>query len=124
MAEPSQDVIDALWAQIEPVVYITREQFVRELEQWDIEPVQIDGQLAFVTLTRGPEFHYTSFGLGKLSIAMIRGWLEPILDRYGYATTRTPKSEPRQHRLNLRLGCTVTGEDEFFIHYRLDKTCP
>jgi hypothetical protein len=116
-----KDVIDRLWAQIEPDVYITREQFVRGLVDWDIEAIRIDGELAFVTLTRGPEFHYTSFGVGKISIAMIRLWLAPILDLHGYATTRTLKSEPRQHRLNLRLGCTVTGEDEFTIHYRLDR---
>lgn len=115
------DVIDALWAQIEPDVYMTKGQFVRGLDDWEIKDYRIDGALAFVTLTQGPEIHYTTFGIGRLSIAMIRGWVAPIIERYGYATTKTLKSEPRQHRLNIRIGATVCGEDEFFTHYRLDK---
>jgi hypothetical protein len=117
-------LVDALWTQLEPTVFITRRQFERALAEWDVTPIEIDGEVAFVTLSRGPEFHYTSMGAGRISLAMIRGWLAPILDRYGYATTRTPKDEPRQHRLNLRLGCVVTGEDEFFTMYRLDNKCP
>jgi hypothetical protein len=114
-------VVRLLWQQIEPIVYITREQFERGLAEWDVTAIEVEGKLAFVTLTQGPEFHYTSFDTGTpITLAMIRGWLEPILAKYGYATTRTPKSEPRQHRLNLRLGCTVCDEDEFFIHYRLE----
>lgn len=117
-------VVELLWRQIEADVYITREQFVRGLADWDITPIRIDGVLAFVTLTRGSEIHYTSADTGApLSLAMLRGWLAPILDTYGYATTRTPISEPRQHRLNKRLGFTESGRDEFCIHYRLDKPC-
>lgn len=117
------NIIDRLWQQIEPIVYITRGQFERGLVDWKIEPVEIDGVLAYATLTRGPEFHYTTFNVGKpLSIGMLRRWLDPTIDQYGYAETRTPKDEPRQHRLNIRLGCIVTGEDEFFTHYRLERS--
>jgi hypothetical protein len=117
-------ILDALWAEIEPIAFITKEQFARGLDAWEIEPVEIDGELAFVTLTQGPEFHCTSLGIGRpISMAMIRARLEPILDRHGFVTTRTPKSEPRQHRLNLRFGFRAVGEDEFFTIYRLDKPC-
>lgn len=114
-------VIDALWAQIEPTVFIQREQFERELDGWEIEPVEIDGKLAIVALTKGPEFHFATFGTG--APVRLWKWLNPIIDRHGFATTRTPKDAARQHRFNLKFGFTVTGEDEFFMYYRLERSC-
>ena len=115
------DVIDALWAQIEPFAMITREYFERGLDAWDVEPVEIDGELAFVKLQQGPEFHFASFDTGRpITPAMIRDWLGPIFDRYGYVTTTTPKDEARQHRFNRRMGFKIVGESEFFTHFRMD----
>lgn len=119
------EVVDALWAQTEPVVFISREQWVRELADWDIEAVRIDGRLAFAALTRGPEFHFASFNTGApITMGMIRSRLDPIIERHGFVTTRTPKDgADRQHRFNRAFGFLVSGESEFFIDYRLDKKC-
>lgn len=119
------EVIDALWAQAEPTSFLTREQFVRDLDGWDIEPVFIGGKLAFAALVRGAEFHFASFDTGApITMGMIRSRLDPIIQRYGFVTTRTPKvGADRQHRFNLAFGFHVAGEDEFFIMYRLDKKC-
>lgn len=121
MVEPA--VIDALWAQIEPTVFITREQYVGELDGWDIEAVHIAGRLAFAVLSRGPEFHFASFGTGApISLRMIRERLGPLIERHGYVTTRTPKAgADRQHRFNRLLGFKAVGEDEFFTTYRKDR---
>ncbi len=41
---------------------------------------------------------------------------------FGYVETRTPKiGYERQHRLNGKLGFVRTGEDEYNVHYRLDR---
>jgi hypothetical protein len=119
------EVIDRLWAQAEPIVFISRDQFVRGLEGWDIEAVRIDGRLAFAALTNGPEFHFASFDTGApVTMAMIRSRLDPIIERHGFVSTRTPKSgADRQHRFNRAFGFVATGEDEFFVHYRLDSKC-
>ncbi len=120
----SPALIDRLWAQIEPIVFITRDQFVRGLEAWDVTPVEIDGELAFCTLVQGPEFHFTSFGTGhRIMRDMIRSHIEPIIAEHGFVTTRTPKDDNRQTVLNRRLGFKVTREDEFFVHARLDRPC-
>jgi hypothetical protein len=125
------EVTDLLWAQFVAqlgfgrLVFITREQFDRALDAWEIEPVEINGELAFATLTKGPEFHFASFETGRpISLAMIRERIEPLMERHGFVTTRTPKSEPRQHRFNRLFGFKATGEDEFFVHYRLERACP
>lgn len=118
-------VFDALWEQIEPTVFITREQFLRGLEVWAIDPVIIDGELAFVALTQGPEFHFASFDTGAtITRTMIWSRLDAIMDQYGFVTTRTPKEGAnRQHRINKALGFKEIESDEFLVTYRLDAPC-
>ena len=119
------EVIDRLWGQIEPIVYITRGQFERVLTDWEIEPVAVNGELAFAALVKGPEFHFASFDTGApITRGMIRSRLEPIMKRHGFVATRTPKTgADRQHRFNRAFGFQVFGEDEFFTHYRLERAC-
>lgn len=119
------EVADALWAQLEPTVYITRDQFMRGLAEWEIQTVEIDGRPAFITLTKGPEFHFTSLDTkSSVTLGLIRSLLAPILERHGCVTTRTPKEgADRQHRFNRAFGFREVGEDEFFVHYRKDRPC-
>lgn len=120
------EAIDALWAQIEPTVFISRAEFVASLADWDVEPVRIDGVLAFVTMTKGPEFHFAAFGTGApISRGMIRARLDPIIARHGFVTTRTPREgADRQHRFNRAFGFREIDGDEFFVNYRMDRKCP
>lgn len=123
MVDP--DVARRLWEQIEPTVFISHDQFVAGLAEWDIEAVRIDGELAFAVLVKGPEFHFASFNTRTpITRAMIRARLDPIIQRHGFCTTRTPKDgADRQHRFNLAYGFQAVGEDEFMIHYRLERPC-
>lgn len=103
-------------------LFIPKEQFVRTLGDWTVERFVIDGELAFAALSKGPEFHFQSFGTGHpITPTMIREYLRKIIDEYGYAKTATPKEDVRQHRFNLRFGFTVTGEDEYDVHYRIER---
>jgi hypothetical protein len=110
-------IIDSLWQRVAPHVFITREQFLRSLEGWEM--VRDD---AFVAFVRGPEFHYSAIEPGKsLSRRAIRAFLEKIIAREGYALTRTPRDDTRQQRFNELIGFRAAGIDEFFIHYRIEK---
>jgi len=96
-----QQVIDHMWAEASKVLFITKEEFVRDLAAWEIEPVEIDGVLAFATLRQGPHFHFHSFGTGRrLTRKMIEDFLTPIIKTYGYAATKTPKDDERQQRFD------------------------
>jgi hypothetical protein len=120
-ADTDPAVLDALWSEIEPTVFITRETWDRGLAGWDITAHRAaDGRLAFVVLTKGPEIHYKSFGVEPMSLAMFRRWGQPLLDKYGHVVTRTSKDDRRQQRVNRRMGAVVTGEDEFFITFKWD----
>jgi hypothetical protein len=113
---------DRLWEKAEPVLYITKEEFLKSLEGSYIEPIEIDGELAFATLQKGPLFHFHSFGTKRqISLKMIRAFLQKIIDQYGYAETRTPKDDERQHRFNTILGFKQVGEDEFDTHFRIER---
>lgn len=114
------DVLDRLWEQIEPTVFVSKSEWLDGLIGWDIEAVEIDGALAFAALTKGHEFHFASFNTGaRITLAMIRSRLDPIIERHGFVTTRTPKTGfDRQHRFNRAFGFHVIGEDEHFVEYR------
>lgn len=117
------EVIDALWAQLEPDVYITREQFEREAATWVITPYRTDdGRLAFVTTSKGPEFHFSTFNTGmSTTMRIARLWLAPLIERYGYVSTHVPIDDARMHRFCRTFGFKAeAANSEFFTPYRLD----
>lgn len=116
------DIRDRLWEQAEPHLFIAKDEFLKNLDGWEIKPVEVDGELAFATLVKGPAFHFQSFGTRHpISLRMIKEFLRTLIDQHGYATTKTPKEDTRQHRFNRLLGFQAVGEDEFDIHYRIEK---
>lgn len=115
-------VLDKIWEQVEASVFVSRAEFLRGLDGWDVREVEVNGRVAGAILTRGPEFHFATFGeTTRITARMARELLQPIIDQYGYVDTRTPKDAIRQQRFNLLIGFEAWGEDEFFIHYRAHK---
>lgn len=116
------DVRELIWRQVSEHLFVTREQFMAELDQWEIEPrVLPDGAIAGGVMRKGPAFHFFTFGKVSITRQMMREALAPQFERYGYVTTRTPKVDERQHRFNRLMGFVATGEDEYDVHYRLDR---
>lgn len=113
-------IVDRLWAKAEPVLYITKDQFIASLDGWAVEGIEHEGELAFAFVHKGPQFHFQSFSKRPITLKMIKSHLQPMIDQYGYVTTNTPKDDTRQHRFNRRFGFEAVGEDAFDIHYRLE----
>lgn len=101
-------------------LYLTREQFEQTLVGWEIEPVEKGGRVIGVFVIRGPEFHFAKFDDTPADRAILRKYPGALIERYGYATTKTPKEDARQLRFNERLGFYRVGEDEYDIHLRID----
>lgn len=126
MLDPA--LIDRIWQQVEPNVFIEREQFLDDILQYDqavLFPPQ--GPPAFVFLAKGPEFHFISLGTKRpMTMKFIRETLTAFIKKHGFARTRTPKTDLRQQRFNEKLGFAKTHEDEYDIFYRIDevKPCP
>lgn len=115
-------IIDAIWKETEPKVFISKREFMATLDGWDVAARELDGEIIGATLTNGPEFHFVTFGSKKpLTRALIADCLRPILDKHGFVRTKTPKDDVRQHRFNSIIGFVVESTDEFFTHFRMDK---
>jgi hypothetical protein len=115
------DLIGMLW-EASPV-FMTRDDFAKSLEGWDIEAMHNDrGEVAVIFASKGPAFHFCKidpqFQATKAVLAKYPG---SLIDRYGYATTSTPKTDMRMLRFNRALGFHVTGEDALDIHQRIDS---
>jgi hypothetical protein len=116
------DLAERLWRLAEPTVFVSREQYLKSFDGWTVNEVKIDGKPAFVTMVRGPEFHFASLNTGaRISMQMIREFLKPIVAEYGHAITRTPKGDLRQDRFNRRIGFSAIGTDEFNTIYRIRR---
>lgn len=116
------DLRDLLWERAEPSLYLTKAEFLASLDGWTIEGVSLDHKLRWITVQRGPEFHFESVGETRpMPRRLIDEFLRKIIDRHGFALTKTPKSNERQHRFNRLYGFRVVGEDEFDTHFQIDR---
>lgn len=113
---------DLLWSQAENRVYISKEQYLQSLDGWSRVEHEVSGEMVGVVLTRGPELHFVTFGKKwNLTRADIRNYLLPLLEKFGYVETKTPKDDVRQRRFNRIVGFEESGEDEFFVHYKMKR---
>lgn len=116
-----QRCIDLLFANT--FLFITREQFEQTLDGWEIEPIlSPGGEVGAVFVSKGPEFHFQKFDASiQATRAHLKKYPGEIIATHGYALTKTPHTDTRQRRFNERLGFFKVGEDESFIHYRIDQ---
>lgn len=114
-------LIDRLWEKAEPLFFAPKETFIAGLEEWDIYPVLRDGEIVVIISTNGPAMHFATMHTGRpITRSIVREVLEPLIKKYGYAVTKTPKYEERQRRFNELIGFVMVGEDEYDIHYRIE----
>lgn len=115
------EIIELLWQQARDSLYISPEQFAQNLDGWEFDPLHNDKGLCAVFVVKGPEFHFAKFDdQVQISRAHIRQYPGALIERYGYALTRTPRSDTRMLRFNERLNFYRVGEDEFDIFFRID----
>ena len=112
--------IDLLFA--DTPLFLTREQFEQSLDGWTLDPVfRTDCSICLIFVSRGPEFHFAKFGADiQISRAHLKKYPGSLIEKYGYALTKTPLADRRQQRFNERLGFYRIAEDEYDIHYRID----
>jgi len=114
---------ELMWQQASTKLFCEREQFIEGLRTFAIEPVERDGVLVVAWLRKGPEFHMFTPKSGKpITGKMLAQAFMPQLEKYGYVKVVTPKLDKRQQRFNERIGFVQIDEDEFNIHYRLDRS--
>jgi hypothetical protein len=111
-------ILNRLWNDDEPLLFITKEQYLESLESWDI----VTYGESFVALVKGPSFHFHSFAQGdRLPLRVIKNFLQNLINEHGHAETRTPHEYEKQHRFNRLLGFKECGRDEFDVIYRIER---
>ncbi len=91
------------------------------LDGWIVSIAQRAGVDSLIVATRGPEIHIMPFEHGKaISRRNIAEFLNPLIDEYGYASTRVPIAE-EDHRLRVKLGFVMTWEDEQFTYWTVTE---
>lgn len=105
------EACDRLWEAVKYTVFCSREEYFKALEGWIIT----EGEYG-MRLNLGPEFHWLP--CGRLSKSAIRECIQPLIDQYGFALTRT--DHPKQQRFNEKIGFYRIGENGDEILYRID----
>ena len=119
MSEPLKDI---LWDSVKEFLFISKDEYLAQLDGWDIQPVEMNGDLIAITVTKGPQFHIHSMGVARVvTRKMLWDFIGPIVDAHGYAETRTPIDDERQHRFNRAFGFVEAGRTEFDTIFRIER---
>ena len=93
------------------------------LEGWTVHTAQRAGADVAFVITRGCEIHMLSLvGPRAMSRRNIVQYLCPIIEEYGYASTRVPLAET-DHKLRHALGFVQTWADHQFSYW-MCTSCP
>jgi hypothetical protein len=115
--------LELLWQQAQETLYLTQEQYEQGLEGWTLDPLyRPDGSISLIFVVRGSEFHFAKFGADvQASREHLQRYPGTLIQQYGYALTKTPKTDTRQIRFNRRVGFFFTHQDEWDVHLRIEK---
>ena len=114
------NLIDRLWE--DSPLFLTKEEFAKSFEGWDIDPVEHSGEIVGAFVVKGPHFHFAKFDSSyQATREILRKYPGELIAKYGYAETQTPKDDLRQRRFNERLGGKIVGETEYDVIYRFDR---
>ena len=117
-----KEFLDLIWEQEKDRLYITREEFDIGFDGCEFDVYRRDdSSISMIFVVRGPEFHFVKFGTDvHASRDILNKYPGSLIDKHGYALTKTPKEDMRQRRFNERLGFYSVDEDELDIHYKID----
>lgn len=116
--------IDVLYEHVSRYIPLTKEQYAKTLDGWDLSEVSLGDIFAGVLMMRGHEIHVCldSYLCLKRSRELIRMLLINKLKSLGYLTTVALKNDEKSNRFIKRLGFYITQENEQFIFYRIENT--
>jgi len=91
------------------------------LHGWSVNIAKRNCEKVAIVISKGAELHFVPLVQGKaMSRRNIIEAVKPILDEYGYVTTRVPVCE-EDHRLRLKLGFVNTWSDNDFSYWALTE---
>lgn len=95
----------------------------KQLPGWEVLEHRQGGELAGFAIIKGTEFHCQLFDGFRLNRQEMREFLRPLLERYGFLTTRVRHEDIANQRFNKVFGFEKTWSDETY-HYFIMAELP
>lgn len=92
---------------------------VCSLNEWSIHPFYEGQTLMGCAFTLGTEFHCRLLPGFKLNRSMMREFMRPLFDKYGFLTTRVEHGDTANRRFNKVFGFVPTWADETHQYFIL-----
>ncbi len=101
---------------------LPRQEILQYLADWEVVPVQLDGQHVGTAVMKGTEIHFAlvpGWRPKSCQRGAIKAFFEPLIGKRGFLTTRVPHHRLLQKRFVERVGFKPTWKDENFEYYLL-----
>lgn len=86
-------------------------QFDEAFGGWETHPY---GDGMGVALTKGTEFHFVPSEKFRFKRSLMAAQMKPLLERFGFLTTRIQHGDTESQRINRLFGFTPTWADDKF----------
>lgn len=90
---------------------MTDAQFDEVFAGWETHPYGGDMGVA---LTKGTEFHFVPSKTFRFKRSLMAEQIKPLLDRFGFLTTRIQHGDTESQRINRLFGFAPTWSDDKF----------
>lgn len=114
-------MLDSIVRSIRAGTSLSAPEILKYLEDWEVLPGYVDGELAWTMVAKGCEVHFALAQDWHPQASMrgrIREFLKPKFDQLGFLTTRVLHSRPQQKKFVQRIGFKPTWRDpqvEYFM---------
>jgi hypothetical protein len=105
-----------------PILAASPHWVAGELDCWELIPFMVNGNHVGTAILKGAEIHFAAIKGAVPSGSLrrcIQKFIEPILDRYGFLTTRVLKTRTEQDAFVRRLGFMPTWNNDITQFYML-----
>lgn len=119
---PRELLLEPIVAAIRKGTAIPRQEIEKYLADWDVIPVITDSVHAATVIAKGTEVHIalaTGYKPKTCKRGVIKQFLKPLFDKYGFVTTRVLHSRLNEKRFVERVGFKPTWSDTEFQYYFL-----
>jgi hypothetical protein len=108
-----------------PILAMRPEWTGAEFDGWELIPFTFHGEHVGTAVLSGTEIHFALMPGTQIKGSIrgtVREFTQPLLDRFGFLTTRVGHDRPAQKRFVQRIGFNPTWENDIMQFYMLGET--
>lgn len=115
-------LLEPIVASVRGKLPISRPQILDWFKDWDVFPLELNGQHVWTMIAKGTEVHF-ALVQGWRPTASMRGaareFVKPVFERHGFLTTRVMHERVEQKKFVERIGFKPTWKDGNVQYYLL-----